>query len=96
MYRRQPLLHSLIRTTIAPVIMNGGFRMNVIPGSAEVTLNVRLIPGTDTNAIAQPLAKPFNPPLRTGKRPEKHPVGWGGHAEWGAGVDTCRITPSLL
>ena len=44
---KDPLLHAIMRNTIAPVIMNAGFRSNVIPGSAEVTLNVRLIPGTD-------------------------------------------------
>ena len=44
---KDPLLHALMRNTIAPVIMNAGFRSNVIPGSAEVTVNVRLIPGTD-------------------------------------------------
>jgi acetylornithine deacetylase/succinyl-diaminopimelate desuccinylase-like protein len=44
---KDPLLHAMMRNTIAPVIMDAGFRSNVIPGSAEVTLNVRLIPGTD-------------------------------------------------
>ncbi len=42
-----PLLHAIMRNTIAPVLINGGFRGNVIPGSAEATVNVRLIPGTD-------------------------------------------------
>jgi acetylornithine deacetylase/succinyl-diaminopimelate desuccinylase-like protein/beta-lactamase class A len=32
---KDPLLHALIRNTIAPVLMNAGFRGNVIPGSAE-------------------------------------------------------------
>ena len=71
---KDPLLHSLIRTTIAPVIMNGGFRMNVIPGSAEVTLNIRLIPGTDTRKIADVLTKLFNDPLLTVVPPENTPV----------------------
>jgi acetylornithine deacetylase/succinyl-diaminopimelate desuccinylase-like protein len=44
---RDPLFHALLRNTIAPVIMAGGFRSNVIPGSAEATINLRLIPGTD-------------------------------------------------
>ena len=44
---KDPLLHAIMRNTIAPVIMNAGFRSNVIPGSADVTINVRLIPGTD-------------------------------------------------
>jgi acetylornithine deacetylase/succinyl-diaminopimelate desuccinylase-like protein len=37
----------MMRNTIAPVILNAGFRSNVIPGSADVTINVRLIPGAD-------------------------------------------------
>ncbi len=40
------LLHAIMRNTIAPVLMNAGFRSNVIPGSAEATINFRAIPGT--------------------------------------------------
>ncbi len=40
------LLHAIMRDTIAPVLMNAGFRGNVIPGSAEATINFRTIPGT--------------------------------------------------
>jgi acetylornithine deacetylase/succinyl-diaminopimelate desuccinylase-like protein len=40
------LLHAIMRNTIAPVLMQAGFRGNVIPGSAEVTINFRTIPGT--------------------------------------------------
>jgi acetylornithine deacetylase/succinyl-diaminopimelate desuccinylase-like protein len=52
---RDPLLHSLIRSTIAPVIINGGFRNNVIPGSATATVNLRLVPGSDPNALVSTL-----------------------------------------
>jgi len=48
---KDPLLHALIRNTIAPVLINGGFRANVIPGSAEATVNIRIIPGVDPQAI---------------------------------------------
>jgi acetylornithine deacetylase/succinyl-diaminopimelate desuccinylase-like protein len=44
---KDPLLHAIMRNTMAPVIMNAGFRSNVIPGSADVTINVRLVPGSD-------------------------------------------------
>jgi acetylornithine deacetylase/succinyl-diaminopimelate desuccinylase-like protein len=54
---RDPLLHSLIRNTIAPVIINGGFRSNVIPGSAEATINLRLIPGSDPAALVAELRR---------------------------------------
>ena len=62
---RDALLHSLMRNTIAPVIVAGGFRSNVIPGSAEATLNVRLIPGSDPEAFVQSLRTLFNDPLLT-------------------------------
>lgn len=48
---KDPLIHALLRNTIAPVLMNAGFRGNVIPGSAEATINVRTIPGTDPNDL---------------------------------------------
>jgi acetylornithine deacetylase/succinyl-diaminopimelate desuccinylase-like protein len=59
---KDPLLHSLLHTTLAPVLMNAGFRGNVIPGSAEVTINVRLIPGTDPNVIVRDLTRVINDP----------------------------------
>src|SRR5258708_11792901 len=52
---RDPLLHAIMRNTIAPVMMNAGFRGNVIPGSAEVTINVRTVPGTDPMAVVREL-----------------------------------------
>lgn len=46
-----PLLHAFAHNTIAPVITEAGFRSNVIPGSASVIVNFRLIPGTDVRAF---------------------------------------------
>jgi acetylornithine deacetylase/succinyl-diaminopimelate desuccinylase-like protein len=43
---QNPLWHAIMRNTIAPVFLNAGFRGNVIPGSADATLNFRVIPGT--------------------------------------------------
>lgn len=59
---RDPLLHSLLRDTIAPVLLKGGFRSNVIPGEAEATINLRLIPGTDPNAVVADLQRVVNDP----------------------------------
>jgi len=59
---KDPLLHALIRNTIAPVLMNAGFRGNVIPGSAEATINVRTIPGTDLDALAAEFTRVVNDP----------------------------------
>ncbi len=59
---KDPLLHSLIRNTIAPVLMNAGFRSNVIPGSAEATINVRTIPGTDLDKLTAEFTRVINDP----------------------------------
>jgi len=40
------LLHAIMRNTIAPVFLNAGFRGNVIPSSAQATVNFRVVPGT--------------------------------------------------
>jgi acetylornithine deacetylase/succinyl-diaminopimelate desuccinylase-like protein len=48
---KNPLLHAIMRNTIAPVFLNAGFRGNVIPGSAQATLNFRVIPGTDPREL---------------------------------------------
>jgi acetylornithine deacetylase/succinyl-diaminopimelate desuccinylase-like protein len=52
---RDPLIHSLLRNTIAPVLMSAGFRGNVIPSSAEATINVRTIPGTHLDDLVREL-----------------------------------------
>lgn len=54
---KDPLMHAIIRNTIAPVIVNGGFRSNVIPGSADAILNVRIIPGTDPKDVVAELQR---------------------------------------
>lgn len=59
---KDPLLHAIMRNTIAPVLMNAGFRGNVIPGSAEATINVRIIPGTDPNDIVRDFQRVIGDP----------------------------------
>ncbi len=54
---KNPLLHSIMRNTIAPVMLEGGFRTNVIPGSAMATINLRTIPGTDVDGLIDQLRK---------------------------------------
>jgi acetylornithine deacetylase/succinyl-diaminopimelate desuccinylase-like protein len=72
-----PLLHAVIRNTIAPVIVNAGFRSNVIPGSAEATINIRLIPGTDANEVVREIQQAIGDPTVEVQlqRPSTGPVG---------------------
>ncbi|MDZ7632725.1 MAG: M20/M25/M40 family metallo-hydrolase [Gemmatimonadaceae bacterium] len=62
---QDPLLHAIMRNTIAPVIINGGFRSNVIPGSASATINLRLIPGTDPATMVTLVERLVNDPRVT-------------------------------
>jgi acetylornithine deacetylase/succinyl-diaminopimelate desuccinylase-like protein len=41
----QPMFNAVLRTTIAPTILDAGTRHNVIPGEASATLSVRTLPG---------------------------------------------------
>ena len=54
--------NSMLRTSIVPTIIKGGFRSNVIPGDAEATLDVRAVPDEDIDALAETLAKLINDP----------------------------------
>ena len=60
---KDPLLHAIIRNTIAPVLMDAGFRTNVIPGSAEATVNVRMIPGTNPADIVREFERVIGDPM---------------------------------
>jgi acetylornithine deacetylase/succinyl-diaminopimelate desuccinylase-like protein len=59
---KNPLLHAIMRNTIAPVLMNAGFRGNVIPGSAQATINFRTIPGTDPRELVSEIQAVVNDP----------------------------------
>jgi acetylornithine deacetylase/succinyl-diaminopimelate desuccinylase-like protein len=54
------LLHAIMRNTIAPVLMQAGFRGNVIPGSAEATINFRTIPGTTAEDLIAEMKRVIN------------------------------------
>jgi acetylornithine deacetylase/succinyl-diaminopimelate desuccinylase-like protein len=40
------LFNSLVRDIYVPTIVDSGFRSNVLPGTAEATVNMRMLPGT--------------------------------------------------
>jgi acetylornithine deacetylase/succinyl-diaminopimelate desuccinylase-like protein len=54
--------NSMLRTSVVPTIIKGGFRSNVIPGDAEATLDVRAVPDEDIDALAETLRKLINDP----------------------------------
>lgn len=50
-FARIPRLDALQRTTVVPTILSGGVKANVVPQSASVVMNVRVIPGDTTTSV---------------------------------------------
>ncbi len=49
----EPAHNSMIRTSISPNIIKGGYQINVIPSDAEATLDVRALPEEDMAAFVE-------------------------------------------
>jgi acetylornithine deacetylase/succinyl-diaminopimelate desuccinylase-like protein len=57
--------NSMLRTSISPTVLKGGFRTNVIPGDALATLDVRALPDEDMDAFVKTLERVIDDPLVT-------------------------------
>jgi acetylornithine deacetylase/succinyl-diaminopimelate desuccinylase-like protein len=54
--RRTQFLHnSMLRTSISPTVIKGGFQANVIPGDAMATLDIRALPDEDMTKFIEML-----------------------------------------
>jgi acetylornithine deacetylase/succinyl-diaminopimelate desuccinylase-like protein len=58
----EPGNYSVLRTSIVPTIITGGFRSNVIPSQAEATLDVRAVPDEDMPKLYEEMRKVINDP----------------------------------
>ncbi|HKB92564.1 MAG TPA: M20/M25/M40 family metallo-hydrolase [Opitutaceae bacterium] len=56
------LYNSMLRTSISPTILKGGFRSNVIPGDALATLDVRALPDEDMKSFVEAMRKVIDDP----------------------------------
>ena len=61
--------YSMLRTSISPTILKGGFRSNVIPSEAEATLDVRALPDEDIEKFYASLERVIGDPAVTVERP---------------------------
>jgi acetylornithine deacetylase/succinyl-diaminopimelate desuccinylase-like protein len=57
-----PALASAVRNSISPNIIQGGYRINVIPSEAKASLDVRLISGQDPESFLDEIRKVINDP----------------------------------
>lgn len=53
---------SMLRTSISPTVIKGGFRVNVIPSDAEADLDVRALPDEEMPAFLEMLRKVIDDP----------------------------------
>lgn len=61
----EPAYYSMLRTSLVPTIIKGGFRSNVIPAEAEARFDVRALPDENMDALKASLTKLFNDPAIT-------------------------------
>ena len=54
--------NSVLRTTVSPNIIDGGFRVNVIPSSASATLDVRALPDEDMGKFEEQMRNVIGDP----------------------------------
>jgi acetylornithine deacetylase/succinyl-diaminopimelate desuccinylase-like protein len=58
----EPQRYSMLRTSVVPTIIKGGFRVNVIPSEAEATLDVRALPDEDMTKFYAEMQKVIGDP----------------------------------
>jgi acetylornithine deacetylase/succinyl-diaminopimelate desuccinylase-like protein len=57
-----PGTYSMLHTSISPNIIQAGYQLNVIPSSAEATLDIRALPDEDITAFYEMMRKVINDP----------------------------------
>jgi acetylornithine deacetylase/succinyl-diaminopimelate desuccinylase-like protein len=62
LFENEPRHSSMLRTSVSPNIFQGGYRSNVIPSEAKVTLDVRALPDEDPPAFLEQVKRIVNDP----------------------------------
>lgn len=58
----EPVLYSMLRTSVVPTMMKAGVGANVIPSEAEATLDIRALPGEDVNEFYDEMRRVIGDP----------------------------------
>ena len=58
----EPRYASMLRTSLSPTIIQGGYRVNVIPSEAKATVDVRMVPEEDPAQFLETVRKVINDP----------------------------------
>ncbi len=54
---KEPAPNAIIRTTTAPTMISGGVQDNVLPSTANATVNFRILPGETMETVAKYVGK---------------------------------------
>jgi acetylornithine deacetylase/succinyl-diaminopimelate desuccinylase-like protein len=60
--KHEPGHYSMLHTSISPNIISGGYQVNVIPSTAEATLDIRALPDEDLPAFFELMRKVIDDP----------------------------------
>ncbi len=60
LHQTEPAYYSMLRTSLVPTIIKGGFRINVIPADAQAEVDVRALPDENMDALKADLARMIN------------------------------------
>jgi acetylornithine deacetylase/succinyl-diaminopimelate desuccinylase-like protein len=60
LHQNEPAYYSMLRTSLVPTIIKGGFRINVIPADAQAEIDVRALPDENMDALKADLARLVN------------------------------------
>ncbi len=73
----EPRYASMLRTSVSPTVIAGGYRVNVIPSEAKATLDVRMLPDEDSARFLAVVRQVVNDPaveVAYGQRTQR-PIG---------------------
>lgn len=62
-HKLRPIFNAMLHNTATPTCLNAGYKTNVIPGTAEVTIDGRNLPGYDTDQFLAELKAVMGPDL---------------------------------
>lgn len=62
LYENEPSHASMLRASLSPNIIHGGYQTNVIPSEAKATLDVRVLPDEEPDAFIESVRRAVNDP----------------------------------
>ena len=61
-HANEPSKAALLHATVSPTIINGGYRLNVIPSEAKAQLDLRVLPDDDPQAVLDAVRSAIDDP----------------------------------